>query len=116
MAAFEVGTAQEFEDSVLRAREPTVVLFWAGWCGFCRAFRPAFDATVAKYDARFAIARLDDYDNPLWERYAVNVVPSLAFFRDGELVTRKDGRLMRGLSAADLEAFLREVLPAPRAG
>lgn len=111
MAVFEVPTADEFEDRVVRSTEPTVVLFWAGWCGFCRAFRPLFDAKVAEYDARFAVTRLDDDDNPLWERYRVDVVPSLALFRGGQLVLRKDGKLMRGLTEADLVAFLREALP-----
>lgn len=112
MAVLEVPTAEAFEEGVLRAGEPTVVLFWAGWCGFCRAFRPKFDATIAKYGARFAVVRLDDYDNPLWERYGVNVVPSLAFFRDGQIVMRKDGKLMKGLTEAELVAFLHETLPA----
>lgn len=109
MRAMEVRTPAEFEQTVLRAREPTVVLFWAAWCPFCQAFRPVFDAAVRNHDARFAVVDLDDQDNPLWDAYRVNVVPSLAFFRNGALVARKDGRLMRGLSKDDLDAFLDQV-------
>ena len=109
MAEFEVPDPETFEREVLRSPEPTVVMFWAEWCPFCRRLRPAFDASAAKYDSRFAIVRLDDEDNPLWDTYGVNVVPSLAFFRGGELVARKDGRLGRGLSETELAAFLHQV-------
>ncbi|HEV8594378.1 MAG TPA: thioredoxin domain-containing protein [Thermoplasmata archaeon] len=116
MPVSEVRTAEEFDGRVLRAEEPTVVLFWAGWCPFCRAFRPAFDRAIEGRDERFVIVRLDEDSNPLWERYEVSVVPSLAFFRDGALVTRKDGRLGKGLAPAELDAFLGEVLPAAHPG
>ena len=108
MAALEVGTAGEFDRQILHAPEPTVVMFWAAWCPFCRTFRPTFDAHALRSDARFAIVRLDDEDNPLWDTYAVHVVPSLAYFRGGELVARRDGRLGRGLTEPEMEAFLRE--------
>ena len=108
MAEFEVGSAEEFERGVLRAPEPTVVMFWAAWCPFCRSFRPAFDARASQSRARFAVVRLDDEDNPLWDAYRVDVVPTLAYFRGGELVARKDGKLGRGLGEPELAAFLRE--------
>lgn len=116
MAVFEVATSEAFERDVLRAKEPTVVLFWAGWCPFCQSFMPLFEAQTKRHDARFALVRLDDNDNPLWDAYRVNVVPTLAYFRDGALAARKDGRLARGLSHAELDAFLREVLAAQPAG
>ena len=112
MGILEIMDAPQFEAEVLRATEPTVVVFWAAWCPFCRSFRPHFEARAASNGARFAVVRLDSEDNALWDRYGVNVVPSLAYFRDGDLVARKDGRLARGLSEADLDAFLAQVLPA----
>ena len=110
MAEIEVGDAEAFDREVLRARDPTVVMFWAEWCPFCRRFRPTFDARASQSDGRFAVVRLDDEDNPLWDTYGVKVVPSLAYFRGGALVARKDGRLGRGLAADDLDAFLARVL------
>lgn len=109
MGPIEVRTPEEFERDVLRAPEPTVVLFWAEWCPYCQAFRPLFDARVAKNAGRFAVVHLDDDANPLWDRYQVGVVPSLALFWGGTLVARKDGRVMVGLSLEDLDAFLDRV-------
>jgi|SRR3990170_1467603 len=111
MGPIEVRTPEAFERDVLRAPEPTVVLFWAGWCPFCQAFRPLFDARAAENNGRFAVVSLDDNENPLWDRFHVGVVPSLAFFRDGALVARRDGRLMRGLSLEELDGFLGQVSP-----
>lgn len=116
MALLEVTVPEGFDDAVLRAKEPTVVLFWASWCPFCLAFRPAFTERAARSDARFAIVSLDDYENPLWDTYRVEVVPTLAYFQDGELTARRDGVLMRGLAPADLTAFLDEVLRVAEAG
>ena len=112
MAMIEARRPEDFERDVLRSEGDTVVLFWAPWCPFCQAFRPVFDAVVQRYDARFAVVWLDADDNPLWDQYRVDVVPSLALFRDGALVARKDGRLMRGLSREEMEGFLNRVLPA----
>lgn len=112
MTEFEVATPEAFDRDVLKAEEPTVVMFWAGWCPFCRRFKPVFDAYAAKRDGRFAIVRVDDEDNPLWEKYHVDVVPSIAFFQAGKLVARKDGHLGRGLSEPEFAGFLEQVLPA----
>src|SRR3989304_1513401 len=113
MAEFEVGSAEEFERDVLGGPEPTAGMFWAAGCPFCRSFRPAFDARASQSGTRFAVVRLDDEDNPLWDAYRVDVVPTLAYFRGGELVARKDGKLGRGLSGPELAAFLREASVAP---
>ena len=112
MAVLEVRTPEAFERDVLRAPEPTVVMFWASWCPCCQAFRPLFDARAPKNAGRFAVVHLDDNASPLWDRYHVGVVPSLALFRNGAIAARKDGRLMRGLSLEELDAFLGEVSPA----
>lgn len=108
LAVLEVPDAESFDRDVLRADEPTVVAFWAAWCPFCRRFRPLFEK-AAERGGRFAIVRLDADENPLWERYGVAVVPSVAWFRNGALAARKDGALGRGISAQELAAFLDRV-------
>jgi thioredoxin-like negative regulator of GroEL len=112
MAVFEVMDEESFDRAVLPADEPTVVAFWAAWCPHCRRFRPLFERESADRGGRFAIVRLDADDNPLWERYAVAVVPTVALFHRGEVAARKDGMLGRGISGHDLAAFLDDALPA----
>ncbi len=105
----EVKDAKAFRAQVLDHGEPTVVLFWATWCPFCRRYRPEFDHLAAKFSWRFASVYLDDESNPLWDDYAVDVVPTLALFRDGKLVDRQDGILGYGIDRKATDAFATRV-------
>ena len=46
-------------------------------------------------------AVIDDEDNPLWDKYSVNIVPTVLFFDQGKVVKRLDGKGGVGLKAAD---------------
>ena len=107
----EVKDAKAFRAQVLEAKEPTVVLFWATWCPFCRRYKPEFDKLAAQRPWRFASVYLDDESNPLWDDYAVDVVPTLALFRAGQLVDRQDGVLGYGIDRKATDAFATRVAP-----
>lgn len=107
----DVRDAETFRREVLEAHGPTIVLFWATWCPFCQRFKPEFDRIGSDLDVRLATVFLDDHDNPLWEDYAVDVVPTIALFRDGELVDRQDGVLGYGLDRGAVRAFVGRVSP-----
>jgi thioredoxin 1 len=107
----DVRDAEAFQISVLQSPEPTVVMFWATWCPFCRRFKAEFDRLTASRPGRFAAVYLDDENNPLWEDYAVEVVPTLALIRDGKVVERLDGILGYGIDRAMVESFLRRAEP-----
>lgn len=105
----EVKNAKAFRTQVLESAQPTVVLFWATWCPFCRRYRPEFDKLEARFPWRFASVYLDDESNPLWDDYAVDVVPTIALFREGELVHRQDGILGYGIDRKATDAFAARV-------
>jgi thioredoxin 1 len=98
-----------FDGDRLRRRGTWAVAFSADWCPFCRAFVPEFEALRGTGPFEIAIGDLTDEENPLWERFDVDVVPTLVAFRDGAAIFRRNGRLGAGLDAADLTA-LREAL------
>jgi thiol-disulfide isomerase/thioredoxin len=91
-----------FDGTTLRRPGRYVVAFSASWCPFCRAFLPKFTKLEGSPKFRVAVADLTDLESPLWERFQIEVVPSLAVFRDGEVVWRVDGTAGVGLAAADL--------------
>ncbi len=101
--------ARAFRAQVLEPSEPIVALFWATWCPFCRRFKPEFDRLAARWPWRFASVYLDDESNPLWDEYAVEVVPTLALFRGGKLVDRQDGILGYGIDRKATDAFVARV-------
>lgn len=105
----EVRTADEFRGQVLEANAPTVAMFWATWCPFCRRFKPVFDKMSATKPWRFASVMLDDESNPLWDDYALEVVPTLALFREGDVVERVDGILGYGIDPSMVDEFVRRI-------
>ncbi|MGA9839706.1 MAG: thioredoxin domain-containing protein [Thermoplasmata archaeon] len=90
-----------------RLRRPGVwaVAFVADWCPFCRSFVPEFENLRGSGTFEIATADLTEDDDPLWEQFGVEVVPTVVVFRDGAVVFRRDGRLGRGLGASDLSAL-----------
>jgi len=105
----EIRRAEEFERLLLDSEEPTVVLFWATWCPFCRRFKPEFDRLRERIPCRFATVSLDDASNPLWDDCAIDVIPTLAFVRGGAVVDRENGVLGYGLDARAVEDFANRV-------
>ncbi len=103
----EVSTVETFRQEIERTPATTVVMFTTSWCPFCRRFKPKFLESVAQNpEVRHAMVYIDDYDNPLWDEYRVEVVPTLAVFRQGQPAFRRDGVLGMGLRAADLRVVV----------
>ena len=75
-----------FEKTVLQAPMPTVVDFWAAWCGPCKMIAPVLDEIAKENGERFRVAKVNIDDDPaLMQRYNIRGVPALLFFQGGEL-------------------------------
>lgn len=92
--------AAAFRSGKLRRSGTWAVAFVAEWCPFCRAFAPLF-ATLAN-EHSVALGDVTDLDNPVWEQFDIEVVPTVVVFRDGSPVLRRNGILGEGLSEKDL--------------
>jgi thioredoxin 1 len=93
-------------DATLAGRR-ALVLFHATWCSHCRAFKPVFNESAPALHGHdvFEVV-LDDDDNPLWDKYGIEVVPTVIFFDGGKVAQRLDARRGVGLEAADLKRAL----------
>jgi thioredoxin 1 len=102
-------TPSDFDGQRLKKQGTLAVLFAAEWCPFCRRFSPAFDSALAKSGVTGALADLSDEENPLWEAFGVQVVPTVMVFRDGKMVYRKDGTLGRGLPESAMDEVITQL-------
>lgn len=84
-----------------------LVAFLADWCPFCRRFRPAFEALDGQIPATTALADVTDESSPLWDRFGIEIVPTLVLFEQGSPVARIDGTAGVGILPAALGSFLR---------
>ncbi len=103
--------AKEFTDAnfdeLLSSNKVVVADFWATWCGPCKAMGPSIDELSTEYEGKALIGKVDvEENNDLAEKYAIRSVPTIIFFKDGEMVDK-----MVGLqSKAVLEARIKELL------
>jgi thioredoxin len=85
-------TKKNFNVSVLKHDKPVVVDVWADWCGPCHALAPNFAAAEKELAGKARFVKLDAEKNQsLVKKYQVRNLPTLLFFKDGELVDRNIG-------------------------
>ena len=93
----------------LKMNEKVLALFYASWCPYCIGFVPVFDKKVVNFSVGSVIhVLLDNYDNPLWDNYSIEAVPTLIFFDKGKVCKRLDGKIGVGLNEKQLKGWLEE--------
>ncbi len=97
----------DFERVVLGAYVPVMVDFWAEWCGPCRMVAPVVEQLAREFAGRALVAKLDVDTNPVTaSRYGVRSIPTLLFFRNGQVVDRAIGAQPAHVLREKLEALL----------
>ena len=96
-----------FEQEVLKEEGLVMVDFWAVWCGPCRALAPVVEDVAKSYEGRLKVAKFDvDGNTDIPARYGVRNIPTLLFFKKGELVDKSTGSIMKTKLIDKVESLL----------
>jgi len=96
-----------FGTMVLKEEKPTLVDFWAPWCGPCRAIGPVLEELAIHYGEKVNIVKVNVDDNPATAaQYGVRSIPTLLLVKDGKVQETQIGSLSKTQLAALLDRNL----------
>ncbi len=85
-------TDQNFEEEVEKSKLPVLVDFWAIWCGPCQMMGPIIEELAEKFEGKMKIGKINVDENPgTAQKYEVLGIPSLKFFKNGEIIDEITG-------------------------
>ena len=100
-------TAENFDETVLKADLPFLVDFWATWCGPCKAVGPVLEELSTEYAGKMLFGKINtDEQSLLSAKFDIRGIPTMIIFSDGKEITKKVG--FSGKS--DLKDFIEGIL------
>lgn len=85
-------TDENFEQEVLKSDIPVLVDFYAEWCGPCKMMAPIIEELSEEYAGKWKVGKVNVDDCPtLSATYGIQSIPSVFFFKNGEIVDKTLG-------------------------
>lgn len=96
-----------FDAEVLKSDKPVLIDFWAPWCGPCRAISPLVEELASKFGDKIKFVKCNVDENPITPgKYGIRSIPTLMFFKDGNVVDQVIGMVAR----SKLEEVINKIL------
>ncbi|MFT4681441.1 MAG: thioredoxin 1 [Flavobacteriales bacterium] len=104
--ALEITDAN-FEELVMKSDKPVLLDFWAEWCGPCRMVGPIVEEISNDYDGKAVVGKVDVDSNPgISAKFGIRNIPTILFFKNGEVVDKQVGAVPKAELAGKLDAQL----------
>jgi len=87
-------TDENFADEIESSEGLAIVDFWAEWCGPCRMVGPIIEELAQEYEGKIKVGKLDvDSNRVTAGRFNIRSIPSILYFKDGQMVDQVVGAL-----------------------
>ena len=100
-------TDQDFDAKVVKSKQTAIVDMWAPWCVPCRMVAPVVDKLSGKYEGKCKFYKMNIDENPKTPvRFRVMSIPTLLFFKNGEVVNTVVGAISERALIPKVEEIL----------
>ena len=105
MAKYIELTNDNFDATV--AEGVTMVDFWAPWCGPCRMIAPVVEELAEDFEGKAKITKVNtDEQQEIAVKYGIRSIPTILFFKDGEMVDQMVGAAGKDVFAGKINELL----------
>ena len=94
-------------NELINSTKPTLVDFYADWCGPCKMMSPIIDETKKDFGSDATILKIDiDKNTDVARKYGIRSIPTLVLFKEGEIVWRQSGVPSKSLIVESVKKFI----------
>lgn len=92
---------------IINSGKPVVIDFWAEWCGPCRMVGPIVEELAKEYEGKVIVGKMDVDENvETPQEYGIRNIPTILFFKNGQIVDKQIGATQKAVLAAKIDALL----------
>lgn len=98
---------ESWDKDVLQSQDVIMVDFWAVWCSPCKMISPIVEELAKDYEGKVKFFKINTDENPdLASRYKIRGIPTLMFFKKGQLVDQVVGVVPKTQLKEKLDSLL----------
>ncbi|MEL6538167.1 MAG: thioredoxin [Bacteroidota bacterium] len=98
-------TDSNFDEVIASSDKPVLIDFWAEWCGPCKMIGPVVEELAGEYEDTAIIGKLDvDAYPDIAGKLGIRSIPTLLYFKDGEIIDRQVGAVPKSVLENKLTA------------